>query len=157
MITHDTAPRSGRRTVVAASTLAALLSIGGAVPPANAATIEQTIQSSILALVNEARVGLGLVRLRADSKLGSLAILRARWMAERRTLSHDTYGGDIGAAVTAAGVTWLSVGEDVGRASGPAGSSTAVILFDAWRNSPPHWAAITSATFNYIGVGVALA
>jgi uncharacterized protein YkwD len=123
--------------------------------PASAST-ESVAQSGILTLINNARSGLGLRALRADPKLGSLAVLRARYMVTSGELSHTTYGGDIGSAVTAAGVTWLSVGENVAMAEAATGETTASVLFETWKNSPPHWAAITSSEFNYLGIGVAL-
>lgn len=143
-----------RRAVLLTTALVVVFTLGTA-PAARAATSAGAIQSAVLRLVNDARVDLGLRPLRADGRLGSLAVLRARWMAERGVLSHDTYGGTIGVAVTGAGVPWISVGENVARSSGPADDAAAGILFQAWRNSAPHWAAITSNSFNYVGVGVA--
>ena len=145
-----------RRTSLPLSVLCVVLVLAGSATGASAATVEQSMQATLLRLVNGARAELGLRPLRADSKLGSLAVHRARWMAQRGEMSHETYGGPIDAAVNTTGIRWLSAGENVGWASGVSGAAAAQTLFEAWRASPPHWAAITSDTFNYVGVGVAL-
>jgi uncharacterized protein YkwD len=150
-----------RRLPVTLAVLCAALVVaasGVAQPGARgAASVESSMQSVLIRLINASRADVGLRPLRADSRLGSLAVQRARWMAANRSLSHTSYGGSIGDAISAAGVRWMSAAEDIGQMSGPAGTSAAHGIFRLWRNSPPHWAAITSATFNYIGVGVALA
>jgi uncharacterized protein YkwD len=133
--------------------LVALLAVSAA--PASAST-ESVAQSGLLSLINGARADLGLRALRSDPKLGSLAVNRARFMVRTGELSHTTFGGAIGDAVDTTGITWLSVGEDVAMAGSATGASTASVLFNIWKNSPPHWAAITGRVFNYIGIGVAL-
>ena len=40
-------------------------------------------------------------------------------------MTHDSYGGSIGPAMTSDGIRWMSAAEDVGRMSGPAGTSAA--------------------------------
>ena len=121
-----------------------------------AASTESTAQSGLLTLINQARTQLGLKAFRSDSKLGALAVNRARFMVNTGDLSHTTYGGEIGPAVSSTGIKSLSVGEDVATAGYATGSSTASVLFNLWKNSPPHWANITDNKFNYIGIGVAL-
>jgi hypothetical protein len=145
-----------RRTALPVGLLCVVLVLAGSATGASAATVEQSMQAALLKSVNASRAELGLRPLRPDSKLGSLAVRRARWMAQRGELSHETFGGSIDTAVKTTGIPWLSAGENVAWASGVAGAAAAQTLFDAWRASPSHWAAITSDTFNYVGVGVAL-
>jgi len=136
--------------------LAVALLAGLAFASPVSATTESSAQSGLATLINNARTGLGLKPLHLDSKLGTLAVNRARFMVNTGELSHTTYGGDIGSAVDATGIQWLSLGEDVAMAEAPTGAATAETLFTIWRNSPPHWANITDDKFNYIGIGVAL-
>jgi uncharacterized protein YkwD len=142
-----------RRSVPIVVLLAVLATLCAA--PTSAST-EGVAQANLLTLINNARADLGLRALRSDSALGALAVKRARFMVDTGELNHTTYGGEIGPAVDGTGIRWLSVGENVAMAAYPTGADTARVLFDIWRDSPPHWAAITSAEFNYIGIGVAL-
>jgi uncharacterized protein YkwD len=149
-----------RMSLIAAAVLVTSVALTAPVAAAQttriATTTESTAQSGLLTLITGARAELGLRPLRSDSRLGSLAVKRAAFMAGTGVLSHTTYGGDIGSAVNATGVPWLALGEAVAKSSTATGASTASVLFNIWKNSPPHWALITSEQFNYIGIGVAL-
>lgn len=139
-----------RRLAGFALALAVLL---GNVPVASAATVNEA-EHYLLDLVNASRVSMGLVKLRSDSRLWDLAGDRATTMAARNVLSH-TVAGSLSASLAARHISWYASGETIAYAYGSTRKSAAKAIYDAWRNSPPHWALLMSKTMNYLGVGLA--
>jgi uncharacterized protein YkwD len=140
------------------------VSVSSSVVPATATTTPALTNSqltaaamstSLLNWINRDRVASGLRAYRSWPAMAALANQRAANMAAKLTLSHDAAGGDPGLALKAAGLQWYSYGEIIGETSYAYGSAAAANLYSMWKASPAHHAIMFSATYNYIGVGVA--
>jgi uncharacterized protein YkwD len=140
------------RLCLAVALLAATAATASAAPASAAAST--TPELAIMSLVNEARVARGLVPLRSDSRLWTLADERAAAMAVAGELSHSV-GGSLQGGLQQGGIQWYGFGEVIAYTSGSAGGSAAA-LFELWASSPPHWTLLTSSTYNYLGVGLAI-
>lgn len=122
-------------------------------PTADAATVNEA-EHYLLDKVNAARLSIGLVRLRGDSRLWDLAGDRAAIMAARNTMTH-TVAGSLSASLTARHISWYAWAETIAYVVQPTRKAAAKAIFEAWRNSPPHWALLMSTSMNYLGVGLA--
>ena len=146
-----------RRTLLVAAALALVLGSGFAPlrppTPVFAGTAE-TMEATILTLVNAARATRGLVPLRSRPKLADLAGDRIAILASKGVLSH-TAPGCLKCQLGERGIQWYSFGEVLAATSRDWGDAAARSLFDAWKSSPGHWAILMSNAFNYLGVGVA--
>ena len=150
---HST-PATRRRLAFALPfALIAALAIAVAAPVATGATASQA-ESSVIGWINAARSSRGLVPLRYDSKLASIAGYRAGRMASTNTMSHSI-GGNLASQLNAQNVNWYRYGEDIGWSTATWPSTSAKAIFNAWMNSSSHRALILSNRFNYIGVGLA--
>lgn len=129
--------------------LALLATIPGTTSAATATGPER----QIMADVNEARAAQGLAPLRSDYRLWILADDRAAAMASADVLSHGV-AGSIGPSLDGRGIQWYRHGEVIAWSSAT-GSAAAAHLFELWRTSASHWELLTSASFNYLGIGLA--
>lgn len=121
---------------------------------ANAAGTSATDPAhSLMASINQAREARGLVPLRSDPRLWSIAADRVGRLASSGVLSHAAAGPLID-DLAARGVRWFSYGEVIGYASGSAGIAQRTIL-ELWLASPEHWPLLMSARYNYLGIGLA--
>ena len=130
----------------------ALLIVVAVVPVASASTASDA-ERQIMASVNRARAERGLVPLRSDYRLWILADERATAMANAQILSHGV-AGSLSATLSGRAIQWHGHGEVIAWTSASRASSPAE-LFRMWATSPPHWALLTSSSFNYLGVGLA--
>lgn len=133
--------------------LAFALMTASAATTASASSIT-TPERQIMTEVNQARVANGLVPLRSDYRLWGLADERAAAMASANVLSHGA-AGSLADGLNRRGIQWYTHGEVIAYSTGSA-SAAATYLFELWANSPPHWALLTSSSFNYLGVGLAV-
>ena len=126
-----------------------------AIPVAAAsATTISAPERQIMAAVNQARAANGLVPLRSDYRLWTLADERATAMASIDVLSHEA-GGSLDGGLSGHAIQWYGYGEVIAYSTASS-SAAAAHLFDLWRNSPSHWALLTSSSFNYLGIGLAV-
>jgi hypothetical protein len=130
----------------------ALLILICVVPVASASTATDA-ERQIMASINRARADRGLVPLRSDYRLWILADERAAAMANAGILSHSV-AGSLSANLTGRAIQWYGHGEVIAWTSASPASSPAD-LFRLWATSPPHWALLTSQSFNYLGIGLA--
>ncbi len=121
-------------------------------PAPVAAGTADKIEASLRAWVNADRKNLGLVPLRKYGKLWSLAGDRAATMASTGELKHASC---LSCLLDARGIQWYLDGEVIAWTSWPWGSQAAQSIYNAWKNSPEHWALLMSDRFNYFGIGVA--
>jgi hypothetical protein len=134
-----------------ASVLLALILLGATAASVTAVTTTD-LERRILGWVNDARADRGLVPLRIDTRLWSVAGGRAGVMAATNTLSHTVAGsltGDL------RGIRWYAAGEDIAMTSAAKGTYATADLFRLWKSSPAHWAGLMSSRYNYVGVGMA--
>ena len=132
--------------------------LAGAAPmPTAAAPSPSDVASAVLAAVNQGRVERDLVPYRTWDALTSLAMARARRMADARTLSHAAAGGNVGSALNARGLDWLGYGEAIGATGWPWGDEAAASIYEMFMDSAVHRGLLMSGTYNYVGIGAALA
>jgi uncharacterized protein YkwD len=115
-------------------------------------TIGRTAESDLLAMINNARVSNGLVRLRLDTRLRDLAEYRAGVMASTNTLSH-TIAGCLSCELTARDIQWYSQGEAIAWDAYAYPDDAIRIIFQLWHDAS-HWPLLMSSTFNYVGLGI---
>src|SRR5260221_9770921 len=109
----------------------------------------------LMASINEARIARGLVPLRADPRLWAIASERAGRLAASGILSHEA-AGSLPGDLAAHGVRWYGYGEDIGYATASPSVAIGAIL-RMWASSAEHWPLLMSASYNYLGVGLAYA
>jgi RNA polymerase sigma factor (sigma-70 family) len=141
----EPSPSSG---AVASPSAAPSPTAAASVRPSPTKAAPATLETQMLALVNQARKGAGCKPLRAEPKLDSAARLHSADMAKRNYFSHETPEG-----VT----PW-----DRARAAGydqpsaeniAAGNSDVRATFEQWMNSPGHRANILDCSSRAMGVG----
>jgi uncharacterized protein YkwD len=116
--------------------------------------VAKSMSSQILSSLNRDRVAHGLRAIQPWGALATVATERAGRMAASQTLSHTAAGGNVGVALTSAGIQWYSFGEIIGMTSYAWGGPAASNLYSMWLNSPVHHAIMFSASYNYAGVGI---
>jgi uncharacterized protein YkwD len=136
-----------------------VLTMGSGLVPALAplpvqASTADTMEDHLLTWINQSRASLGLKPLRSDPRLRDLAGYRAGVMAATNTLNH-TVAGCLSCELTARGIQWYSRGEVIAATTYAYGDPAALSMFNWWKSSPYHWPLLMSATYNYIGVGIA--
>ena len=148
--------------LVAISAASALLA--GPTAPATSAEVTTTpvmdaatastatsMASQVIGWLNRDRVAAGLAPYRSWGSLAAIATQRAGRMASSGVLSHAAAGGDVGAALTAAGIGWSGFGEIIGESGYPWGTKAAANLYSMWKSSPIHHSIMFSARNNYVG------
>ena len=125
-----------------------------ATPVASTVSTATTMATSILTWMNRDRVAAGLRRYYGWNLLVSLATSRAGNMAASGVLSHQTAGGNLGAALNARKIPWYGVGEAIGMTTAAWGTTSAASLYSMWKASAPHRALMMSSSYNYVGIGV---
>jgi uncharacterized protein YkwD len=141
--------------IVLAATLAASAGIGlgplAHPSPVSAGTAE-TMEATILSLVNTERTKRGLVPLRRHSGLVDVAGDLAAFMVSIDALQHYSC---LGCVLDSRSIQWYSFSEVIAWTSYPWGDQAAQSIFNAWKGSSGHWAMLMSNESNYIGIGVA--
>jgi uncharacterized protein YkwD len=134
--------------------IAALLLLFAVAPAPSGATTTTDYETQLLTLINDARVANGLEPLRISSRLWDIAGTRSGRLASKNVLSH-TAAGDLRAEIGAKHLPYYGFGEAIGFTPAKRGAAAVADLFRMWEASPEHWALITSANYNYVGIGLA--
>ncbi len=151
-----------RRPRLASALLAAFVvaiaASGGAAPRAAAAdlTVDQA-ELEMVRLLNAERAKAGLVAVRVDSRLMSIAGQRSADMAARQYFSHTQPDGrDVFDIIAASGITWYGAGEIIAWNSGwPTLAESAAAARNGWMASSGHRSIVMSGSYNYVGIGLA--
>jgi len=113
-------------------------------------------ETSMVAALNADRTVRGLVAVRVDARLMAIARARSDDMVAQSYFGHvQPDGRNVFDILTAQHVTWYNAGEIIAWNNYPM-DSTVSAANRQWLGSPGHYAIITSADFNYIGVGLAI-
>lgn len=133
----------------------------GAPAPAAASTVASATitaaERTAFDLTNQRRTGAGLVTLKIDPRLSSLARQRAEYMAANDTFSHTQADGTtVFDLMSDRGITWYGAGEIIAWNTAAALDYSASFAVKAWMDSPGHRAIITSTGYNYVGFGLAI-
>jgi uncharacterized protein YkwD len=142
----------------------AFILIVGLVPSAIAADTTDTsvsaisaAEKSVLTLTNRRRTDAGLVALRWDSRLATLARERATYMAETGEFSHtESDGTDVFDMIVDANIKWYGAGEIIAWNTAAALDYSAAFAVQGWMGSPTHRAIVMSSGYNYVGFGLAI-
>ena len=121
-------------------------------PAAVEASTADTMEASMLATINAERAKRGLVALRLHSGLVNLAGDRAAHMASIGAMQHISC---LSCTLNSRGIQWYRAGETIAGNNYPWGSQSAAVVVSGWMSSSTHRAILMSASFNYIGIGVA--
>lgn len=119
-----------------------------------AATTASSVASNFLDLANRDRAARDLRPLRLDGRLVTVAEDRAGNLASATSFDHSAAGGSLSPPLAEESVQWYGWGEIIAWWPGGLQSTTAASIYGAWKESPPHWAALMSRDFNYVGFGV---
>ena len=152
--------RSWRTVLVALGAVAALC--GGLAQPAQAgvpspATAAADAQT-VFRMINRERAAHHLAPLRWNDKLASVARAHDAAMAAHNMLTHQVPGEPpVGAAITAAGYRWLSIGENI--AAGADMTLTGVLnmhrfLYREAAPQDPHRRNVLNRAFRAVGIDV---
>ncbi|HET7029608.1 MAG TPA: CAP domain-containing protein [Candidatus Limnocylindrales bacterium] len=126
-----------------------------AADPVDAATLTAA-ESAMVTALNQDRDAAGLVRVRVDPRLMAIARARSDDMVAKAYFSHTQPDGrNVFDILNGAGITWYNAGEIIAWNNYPM-DSTVSAANRQWMGSPGHKAIITSADYNYVGVGLAI-
>ena len=146
-----------------ASLLLAVIAIAAIVVPA-AVTATSTVdeatltsmESAMVAALNQDRTDRGLVPVRVDARLMAIARARSDDMVAQDYFSHTQPDGrNVFDILNASGITWYGAGEIIAWNNYPMDVSASTANHQ-WLGSPDHLAILISNNYNYVGVGLAV-
>jgi uncharacterized protein YkwD len=128
--------------------------------PGPAAAADMTIgraELEMFQLINIQRRSAGLVDMRLDSRLMSIARARSTDMATKHYFSHTSPSGETAfSLIQNAGITWYGAGEILVWNTYPTLWDSAIAARDGWLGSPAHREVMMSSGYNYMGIGLAI-
>src|SRR4051794_19698644 len=140
---------------VATLAVAAPAQVAATAVAPDAATINAA-ESAMVTALNADRTAAGLVAVRVDPRLMSIARARSADMVAKSYFSHTQPDGrNVFDILSDAGITWYGAGEIIAWNTYPMTSTTAAAN-SQWMNSPGHHAIVVSTSYNYVGVGLAV-
>jgi uncharacterized protein YkwD len=157
-MTRTAAPRTRTRLigVLTLSLLAAAFGVPASAAAADAMTVPQA-ELRMVDVLNADRAKAGLVPLRVDTRLMTIARNRSNDMSAKNYFSHTQPDGrDIFDLIAAAKITWYGAGEIIAWNNYPTLETSIQAANTGWLNSSGHRPLIMSASYNYVGVGLAL-
>lgn len=138
--------------------LAGLLLAGLA--PVTSATDDLSVgqaEAKVAGLLNEQRRDAGRIILRIDHRLSAIARARSEDMAAKGYFSHQQPDGDWAwDLMTDAGIKWFGAGEIIAWNTWDTLADSATAASTQWHKSAAHYALLTSGSYNYFGVGLAV-
>ncbi len=138
----------GRKTAVLACTALIVFGLSACgFADTSSAPPSDPFTNGLYNAMNYNRVMAGLPTLTWSPKLGNNAGTWADQMMHANSLYHQNLSALI---YSPAYANYRTLGENI--LVGP-GSMSPVDIEAAWRNSPPHWANISSRAFNVVGIG----
>lgn len=151
------------RRRLASLLLAAVLGAAISAPSVASATTstvdEATLTAAETAMVsalNADRVAHGLVAVRVDPRLMTIARARSDDMVANNYFSHTQPDGrNVFDILTAQHIAWYNAGEIIAWNNYPM-DSTVGAANRQWMGSPGHYAILMSSDYNYVGVGLAI-
>ncbi len=146
-------PRRIGPIVLAIVLLATLVPIAAATDDL---TVEQA-EAKVATLLNQQRTDIGRIVLRVDARLSAIARARSEDMATKGYFAHQQPDGDWAwDLMTAAGIKWYGAGEIIAWNTWGTLADSATAASKQWHDSSAHYALLTSASYNYFGVGLAV-
>jgi uncharacterized protein YkwD len=157
MTPHAPTGRSSRLALIlVGGLLAAVLAVPSTAAAATGMTISQAEQAMVDAL-NADRTSRGLVPVRVDPRLMSVARARSVDMVTKNYFSHTQPDGrTVFSILSAQKITWYGAGEIIAWNNYPTLETSVAAGNQQWLNSPGHKAIVVSTSYNYVGVGLAV-
>ncbi|HEV8489373.1 MAG TPA: CAP domain-containing protein [Candidatus Limnocylindrales bacterium] len=145
-------------TLLVLASLVAVAGLGSRPQPAVAADLTvPAAELEMVRLLNAERAKAGLIALRVDARLTSIARARSADMAAKGYFSHTQPDGrKVFDILNSAGITWYAAGEIIAWNNWPTLADSVIQARDAWMGSPSHRSIVMSGTYNYFGIGLAL-
>jgi uncharacterized protein YkwD len=142
-------------SLLAATVAPAMAIDGDGTEPVTDAVLAQA-ERDLVTLTNSKRTAHGLIILRTDPDLMSIARDRARVMAANDVMSHtEPDGQKVFDRISDAGLTWYGAGEIIAWNNYPTEYSAPEAI-QAWMESPSHREIMLSTGYNYVGYGAAI-
>jgi len=114
-------------------------------------------ERAALTLVNRQRANVGLVAVRHDSRLASIARARADYMARTGLFSHaQADGTSVFDLIADSGISWFGAGEIIAWNTAEELGASAAFAVQGWMNSSGHRAIVLSTGYNYAAFGLAI-
>ncbi|MEO5704611.1 MAG: CAP domain-containing protein [Candidatus Limnocylindrales bacterium] len=141
-----------RLGLAAALAAVVLTGVGPMAHPSGAAAAVtlDSMEATLLSMINAERTKRGLVVLRPHSGLVKIANDRAAYMASTQVMKHPSC---VRCLFDNAGIQYYSGTEVIAWTGYAPGDAAIKSLFSAWRNSSLHWGILMSSRYNYIGLG----
>jgi uncharacterized protein YkwD len=147
-----------RHAVLAVAALVAVAALGGR--PASVAAADLTVpeaEQEVVRLLNVERANAGLVALRLDPRLSSIARARSADMVAKGYFSHSQPDGrNVFKLLTARSIKWYAAGEIIAWNNWPSMADSASQARDGWMGSSGHRSIVLSGSYNYFGIGLAV-
>jgi uncharacterized protein YkwD len=149
---------TSRHALLAVAALVAVAALGSR--PTSALAADLTLpaaEQEVVRLLNAERESAGLVGLRVDPRLTSIARARSADMVAKSYFSHTQPDGlkafDL---LTSGRINWYAGGEIIAWNDWPSFADSAVKAVEGWMDSPSHESIVMSSTYNYFGIGLAV-
>jgi len=114
-------------------------------------------ERAALTLVNRQRANVGLVAVRHDSRLASIARARADYMARTGLFSHaQADGTSVFDLIADSGISWFGAGEIIAWNTAEELGGSAAFAVQGWMNSSGHRVIVLSTGYNYAAFGLAI-
>lgn len=120
---------------------------------ASAPVAATSLERQAFNLINSERAKNGLQPLVWDGELCRVARLHSESMGSRNFFDHEGPDGNLLDRVTARGIMWRSLGENIAYNQGH--DDPVAVAVDQWMHSPKHRANILRGLFTHSGIGVA--
>jgi len=137
----------GRTTMAIAFCAVVGLGLAGCFPDTSATPPSDPLVNDMYNALNQDRANAGLPALTWSPKLANNAGTWAYQMATVNSLYHQNLAALI---ATSDYAPYYTLGENI--LVGP-GDMSGAAMEGAWKASPPHWANISSRSFNVVGIG----
>jgi uncharacterized protein YkwD len=148
------------RRIAVVALAAALLFAASGTQPVRVAAADITIgaaESLMARTLNADRAKAGLIPVRLDSRLTTIARARSADMAAKHYFSHTQPDGrTVFDILSAKGIKWYSAGEIIAWNTWGLLSESVTAANTGWLNSPTHRSIIMATSYNYMGVGLAI-
>jgi uncharacterized protein YkwD len=151
--------RMTRRATLLLAALALAL-VMPSISPGRAAAADLTVDQAEAAMVqalNSDRTDRGIARVAVDPRLMTIARKRSIDMATKNYFSHTQPDGrNVFDMIQSSGIAWSSAGEIIAWNTWPTLESSVGAANTGWLESPGHYSILTDASYNSLGVGLAV-
>jgi uncharacterized protein YkwD len=154
-------PRTTRRPTLILLAGLFLAGLGATSSPASVSATDISVPAAeieMARIINRDRARHGLVPIRLDARLMTIAGNRSNDMATKGYFSHTQPDGrNVFDLLASSSIRWYSAGEIIAWNNWPGMVDSANAANSGWMNSDGHRHIILSRSYNYMGIGLAIA